>query len=50
VDGIVINTLSSGQVFGELALILKSKRSASIKATSNCNFLVMKPLTFKQTL
>ncbi len=47
IDGKVIKTLSQGQGFGEIALILRTKRSASIKAKTECKFLIMKPLLFR---
>ncbi len=39
-----------GQVFGQISLILRAKRSASIKAKTDCKFLIMKPLLFRQTM
>lgn len=46
----MIKILTQGQTFGEIALILKTKRSASIKTRTDCKFLIMKPLLFRETI
>ena len=40
-ESIVINYLSEGSYFGEIALITKLKRTASVKATDNCTLSTM---------
>jgi CRP-like cAMP-binding protein len=51
IDGKVVRTLRKGETFGELALLFRSPRTASIKAkTNDCQFLVVKPLVYKKTL
>jgi CRP-like cAMP-binding protein len=39
--GTVHKVLSSGQFFGEMALIEKSRRTANVKAVTYCDFLVL---------
>jgi CRP-like cAMP-binding protein len=51
IDGKKVRTLSKGDTFGELALLYRSVRTASIMTSSkDCEFLVVKPLIFKKTL
>lgn len=40
-ESLVINYLSEGSYFGEIALITNLKRTASVKATDNCTLSTM---------
>jgi len=42
--------LGAGQIFGEMALIFDEKRSASVKASEDCNLIILTRQTLKQKL
>jgi hypothetical protein len=47
----VVRSLGKGETFGELALILKCARTASILCgEGGCEFFVMKPAQYKRTV
>ena len=51
IDNEHVRTLSPGQTFGELAMLFKTPRTASIVCKDqSCSFLVMKPNLYKKTL
>lgn len=51
IDGKVVRSLGKGETFGELALILKCPRTASILCgDGGCEFFVMKPAQYKRTV
>jgi CRP-like cAMP-binding protein len=51
IDDKHIRTLEKGHSFGELALLFRTSRSASIACqTKTCEFLVMKPALYRKTL
>lgn len=51
VDKRLACSLSPGQAFGELALLFRTTRAASIICKGQKNtFMLMKPLLYKQTL
>lgn len=51
IDDKFIRTLEKGHSFGELALLFRTVRSASIACqTKNCEFLIMKPALYRKTL
>lgn len=51
VDGKLVRTLERGETFGELALLFRAARSASIACSAaGCEFLIMKPALYRKTL
>lgn len=51
IDNKFIRTLQKGHSFGELALLFRTARSASIACqTKSCQFLIMKPALYRSTL
>jgi CRP-like cAMP-binding protein len=48
--GTLVATISAGQLIGELALLNDQPRSASVRCTSNCEFLVIKGDEFEDVL
>ncbi|MBV1873767.1 MAG: cyclic nucleotide-binding domain-containing protein, partial [Gammaproteobacteria bacterium] len=47
---VVINTLQAGEYFGELAILIPGKRSASVVTTENASFKVIHKNDFKELL
>ena len=45
-----VNTLSSGQYFGELALIYDSPRTATVQALSSCHIAVLEKEDYDEIL
>lgn len=51
IDDKFVRELDKGQTFGEMALLLRAARSASIACEGpNCEFLIMKPSLYRKTL
>lgn len=46
----VLATLKAGQIFGEMALVFDEKRTASVRATENCNVIVITREALKHKL
>ena len=49
-EGEVVTTLSDGQVFGELSLLVTKKRRASVRAVSYCALYIMEKRDFCKVL
>jgi len=49
-EGDVVTTLSDGQVFGELSLLVTKKRRASVRAVSYCALYIMEKRDFCKVL
>ena len=47
---VIINTLEAGDYFGELSVLTKGKRSASVITTSNSSFTVIYKCDFKELI
>lgn len=51
IDGVKVTELGEGQSFGELALLFRASRAASIRCLSEKNlFFVMKPALYRSIL
>ncbi len=51
IDSTFVRTLGEGKSFGEVALLFKTQRTASIKCKAMNNiFLLMKPALFRESL
>lgn len=51
IDGRLVRELEKGSCFGEMALLFKAARSASIACqTRSCEFLIMKPALYRKSL
>ena len=49
-DGTKVGKISSGEIFGELSLILGEKRKATIKAVTPAEIIEIKPSALKELL
>lgn len=47
---VIINTLETGDYFGELSVLTTGKRSASVITTSSCSFIVIYKRDFKELI
>jgi CRP-like cAMP-binding protein len=50
VNEVVVKTISSGESFGELAMLHNTKRSASIKALTECQLWGLDRHTFQRAV
>jgi voltage-gated potassium channel len=49
-DDVVIATLSDGNFFGEMGLLLSVPRTASVRATTDCDLFMLAQSNFRKML